>query len=86
MRYHEENATEPKFNNGQSREVLIEDDDTLSGQVADIEVREYLRIIAIRQGNIQTLLSAILEQNRKGMKIKTELDIDIVDVPPLDPA
>lgn len=85
MKSFEENTDEPKFTNGQAIEVATEDDGTLSQQVADIEMREYQRITNIRLGNIQLLLEAILDQNRKGMKTKTQLvDIELAVVPTLD--
>lgn len=84
MRSFEEAGDNPKLTNAETVEIAIEGNSTHSQQVADIEVREYQRISAIRLGNIQRLLEAILEQNRKGVNVKTALDVDIVDVPALD--
>lgn len=83
MKAFEESAEDPKFANRDLVEIAQEDDGTHSVQSADIEAREYLRIISIRQANIQKLLEAILEQNRKGVKTKAELSVDLVSVPPL---
>ena len=84
MRSFEEAGENPKLKNAELVEIAVEDDGTHSQQVSDIELREYQRISAIRLGNIQRLLEAILEQNRKGVNVKTAINVDIVEVPSLE--
>lgn len=84
MKSYEENVESPKFTNGQAVEVQAEGDGTLSGQVAEKALREEARITNIRLGNIQALLEAILDQNRKGVNSKSVLSIDLTAVPILD--